>query len=60
MTESRLESAAQKRSLVILTRAFSVLFGVKTRMELFKEIIVIKVDLALRCNYPLKNFGDKW
>lgn len=49
------------KSLVILTRAVSALcLGWVARLELLKYIIVIKVDLKLRCNYPLKNSRDEW
>lgn len=58
--ESRPESAAWRRLLVILTRVVSVLCLVtKTRLELIKEVIVIKVGLELRRDHSLKNVGNE-
>ena len=37
---------------------FFAMFRVKAKFELFKEIIIIKIDMEFRCNYPLENFGD--
>ena len=36
---------------------FSAMSGAKTRLELFKEVIVIKVGLELRWNH---HFGNEW
>ena len=39
---------------------FCTVFGVEARLELFKKIVVVKISLELRCNYPLKDFGEEW
>ncbi len=38
---------------------YCAVFGPKARSEFFKEIIVVRLDLELKCNYSLKNFGDE-
>ena len=38
---------------------FSAVFGAKTRLELIKEVIVIKVGLELRRDHSLKNVGNE-